>query len=181
LAETNFKTISEAKNELKGSFIGTIIKIGELKSGTKNGKDWTKKIFTVEDATASVELVCWGTTEIEKFKQGYKYEFVNPWWKVYEENVSVQLGKYGEAKVIGSSNTEDTKPQPPQQSKETKREPTTVDELGMTKIKNETLLLQKIHNTVQSTLGEGATEADRSSIDLFTKLIYEKFFGGTND
>ena len=108
MTETFIK-IAEAKEVLKGSFIGTIIKAGDLKSGTKDGRDWTKKVFTVQDDSEEAELVAWGD-EIKTFSVGHKYEFVNPWWKTYESKVSVTVGKYGTAKVVGSANTEATTP-----------------------------------------------------------------------
>ena len=116
MAETEFLKILDAKNALKGSFIGVVIKAGDLKSGTTNGKDWTKKIFTVQDDSADADLVAWGAAEIEKFKVGYKYEITNPWWKTYEGKISVSVGNYGNAKVIGTATTEETKPTGPQQS-----------------------------------------------------------------
>jgi len=107
MAETEFLKIVDAKNALKGSFKGAVIHAGDLKSGTKNGKDWIKKIFTIQDDSATVDLVAWDS-EVTNFKVGYVYEIVNPWWKVYEGNASVQVGKYGTAKVIGSANAGDT-------------------------------------------------------------------------
>jgi len=104
-----FLKIAEAKQALKGSFIGTIIKAGDLKSGTKDGRDWTKKVYIIQDDSADAELVTWGD-EIKLFSVGHKYEFVNPWWKTYEGKVSVSVGKYGTAKVVGSANTEETTP-----------------------------------------------------------------------
>jgi len=112
MTETDFIKIVDAKNVLKGSFKGTIIHVGDLKSGTTNGKDWTKKIFIIQDDSADAELVCWGAAEIEKFKMGCVYEFVNPWWKIYEGKVSVQLGKYCNVKVVGSTNTGGSSPAP---------------------------------------------------------------------
>ncbi len=109
MAETEFLKITEAKQALKGAFIGTVIKASDLKSGTKDGRDWTKKVFVVQDDSADVELVTWGD-EIKLFAVGQKYEFVNPWWKTYEGKVSVSIGKYGSAKVIGSANTEEPIP-----------------------------------------------------------------------
>lgn len=109
MTETEFIKISEAKEQLKGSFIGTVIKAGDLKSGTTNGSDWTKKVFTVQDDSADADLVAWGD-EIKQFTVGHKYEFTNPWWKTYEGKVSVSVGKYGTAKVIGSANQAETAP-----------------------------------------------------------------------
>jgi hypothetical protein len=115
MAETEFIKIADAKNVLKGSFKGIIIKAGDLKSGTSNGRDWTKKIFTIQDESGDTDLVAWGD-EVNNFKLGYKYEITNPWWKTYEGKVSVTVGNYGNSKVIGAAEAEETKPTGPQQS-----------------------------------------------------------------
>jgi hypothetical protein len=109
MAEIEFIKIADAKNVLKGSFRGIIIKSGDLKSGTSNGKDWTKKIFTIQDDSGDADLVAWGD-EIANFKVGYKYEITNPWWKTYEGKVSVSVGNYGNSKVIGAATEEETAP-----------------------------------------------------------------------
>lgn len=112
MAETEFVKIADAKNVLKGSFRGIIIKSGDLKSGTSNGKDWTKKIFTIQDESGDADLVAWGD-EVNNFKIGYKYEITNPWWKTYEGKVSVSVGNYGNSKVIGAATEEETEAPPP--------------------------------------------------------------------
>ena len=128
MSETEFLKIADAKTALKGSFKGIIIKAGDLKSGTSNGKDWTKKIFTIEDESGTAELVTWGE-EVSQFKMGYKYEIVNPWWKTYvdKQNIShitVQVGNYGTAKVIGSNKEiPDTPTPPPAQTLKDKPKP----------------------------------------------------------
>lgn len=115
MTETDFVKILDAKAVLKGSFKGVIIKAGDLKSGTTNGRDWTKKIFTIQDDSADAELVAWGD-EVNQFKVGYMYEIVNPWWKTYEDKITVTVGKYGEAKVVGSGNDAPPPTSSPQQS-----------------------------------------------------------------
>lgn len=173
----DFIKIADAKAALKGSFKATVIKVGDLKSGTKNEKDWTKKVFTLEDDTDNVELVAWDD-EISTFKLGYLYEIVNPWWKVYEGKTSVQVGKYGTAKVIGSDKTiPDTPPMPKEQSTLTEStekpaEPKRLDAITAQKVEEESMLLKKIHNNVQKTLGEDKPDV----INLFTELIYKKYF-----
>jgi len=96
-----FITLADARQAMKGSFIGTVIKAGDLKSGTTNGKDWTKKNFTIEDVTGQVELTAWGD-EINRVKVGCKYEFTNPWWKNYEGEVYLAFGKYATVKLVGT-------------------------------------------------------------------------------
>lgn len=98
---TDFITIKDAIADNKGNFVATVSKIGDLKSGTRNGKDWSMKKITVEDATASLEIGCFNE-EMELFKIGCKYEIL-PWWKErYEGNPNVGIGKYGQVKLIGT-------------------------------------------------------------------------------
>lgn len=121
---TEFVTIKEAVDANKGNFIGTVIKQSELKSGTKNGRDWTRRIFTIQDATSEVELTCFGD-EIQFFKVGGKYE-IFPWWKEkYEGKTNLGIGKYGKAHLIGTDeiNNKPTESEPTPESKPTTEPP----------------------------------------------------------
>jgi len=177
---------------LKGSFKGVIIKQGDLKSGTKDGNDWTKKVFTIGDDSGSVDLVTWGD-EIKQFEIGKLYEFVNPWWKTYEGKVSVQIGKYGTAKFIGDAKPEDTmvsekdtqtvpKEHISSQSKlteqkkpdESKIEKLTDIELGT--VDDATVKLLAISLAVGEKVKEFAKEPDRTFVMEATKIIYQTFF-----
>lgn len=121
---TNFLTIKECVAAKKGSFIGVVVKQGDLKSGTTNGKDWTKKTFTIQDTTADVILTAWGDEEISRFKVGNKYEFTNCWWKEYEGKVTLAVGNYAVIKLIGTDwiakneKTQETLPEhPPEETR----------------------------------------------------------------
>ncbi len=173
MAETEFLKIADAKTALKGSFRGVIIKAGDLKSGTSNGKDWTKKIFTIQDDSGDTDLVAWGE-EVATFKVGSKYEITNPWWKTYEGKVSVSVGNYGNAKVIGTATAEETAPPPQQKSLDTPK-PDNLDEMTTNRVRDETILLKKMYDTVKLTLG--AVDDDKERLLLFTQLIYQKYFG----
>jgi len=181
----DFIKIKDAKEALKGSFKATVIKVGDMKAGTKNGKDWIKKVFTLEDDTDNVELVAWDD-ETTQFKLGYLYEIVNPWWKVYEGKVSVQVGKYGTAKVIGSDKSiPETPPPPPQQTltekpkteqkpDESKIEKLTDIELGT--VEDATVKLLAISLAVGEKVKEFTEEPDRTFVMEATKIIYDRFF-----
>jgi len=179
----DFIKIADCKTALKGSFKGVIIKQGDLKSGTtKDGKDWTKKVFTIGDDSGEADLVAWGD-EIKLFSVGSTYEIVNPWWKTYDGKISVQVGNYGTATLIGTDKSiPDTPPMPKEQStlttEETKKPAgdKNLDRITDEQVKLETLLLSKIHNTVTKTLGEEKKDTD-SIILTFTELIYKKYFG----
>ena len=99
---TEFVTIKEAVDANKGNFIATVTKVGDLKSGTSKGKDWSLKKITVQDSTADLDITCFGSEEIGLFKLGGKYE-IFPWWKeLYEGKANVGIGKYGQIKLIGT-------------------------------------------------------------------------------
>jgi len=118
---TDFQTIEQCKLAKKGSFIGVIIKQGDLKSGTSNKgtsseKDWTNKRFTITDANDEIELTAWGN-EIEKFKVGNKYEFTGFWFKEYQGTMQLSVGKGGKVNLIGTDSGNwkpTTSPQPAQ-------------------------------------------------------------------
>jgi len=102
-----FLKISEARDAMKGSFVGTIRSAGDLKSGTKDGRDWTKKVFIIEDDSTAVDMVAWGD-DISKFKVGNRYEIVNPLWKEYNGDITVNISRYCQVKLIGTSGTQST-------------------------------------------------------------------------
>ena len=104
---TDFVPINDAKNDKKGSIKGTIITMGNLKSGTtKTGADWTRKDCEIEDKSGSVKLTIWGE-DITKFKLGYVYEIVNPQWKMHDDTPQVQPSKYGSFTCVGVAETKD--------------------------------------------------------------------------
>ena len=199
----DFVKIKDAKEALKGSFKGIIIKASDLKSGTTNAKDWTKKTFTIEDDSGKAELVTWGE-EVSQFKVGYTYEIVNPYWKTYVDkqnvpHITVQVGKYGTAKVIGSDKSIPDTPQPPKeqtvlesgsqsapeftspqitQSKgrtdESKIEKLTDIELGT--VQDATVKLLAISLAVGEKLKEFTEEPSREFVMEATKIIYQNYF-----
>ena len=109
---TDFITITEAKAALKGSIKAIVINESDLKAGTTNGKDWTKRSFTIEDSSGRIEMTTWNE-DVKKFKVGYTYEIVNPWWKEYEGKPQLDLGKYAQVTMVRSDKapTEATQPQ----------------------------------------------------------------------
>lgn len=180
----DFVKIAAAKEALKGSFKGVIIKAGDLKSGTKEGKDWTKKIFVIEDDTGQVDLVTWGD-EIKKFSVGYTYEIVNPWWKTYENKITVQVGNYGTAKVIGSEKAiPDTPPPPKEQTvisppKTEKPDESKIEKLSDNELETVVEATKKIlaiSLAVGKELEKVTEDPDRTFVMEATKIIYDKFF-----
>ncbi len=111
---TEFQTLKECIEAKKGAFIGVIIKQSDLKSGTSNKgtkseKDWTNKRFTIsgEDGI-EIELTAWNV-EIDKFTVGNKYEFTGFWFKEYNDEPQLAVGKFGKVNLIGTA-TIPTKP-----------------------------------------------------------------------
>ncbi len=98
---SDFINIAEARQNLKGSITGIIIKETDLKAGTSNGKDWTKKTFTIQDESDTIDITTWGE-DTNKFKVGLVYQIVSPWWKMYEGKAQLSLGKYAQVTLIGS-------------------------------------------------------------------------------
>lgn len=178
----DFLTIAEAKAAMKGSFVGVVITAGDLKSGTKDGKDWSKKVYQIQDATATVPLTTWND-DIAKFKIGGKYEIVNPWWKEYQGNVQLELGKYCEVKLVGT----DEIPKPGQFHNETPEQGTAhpiegepepkLPELSANSkqvVSMNTALLAQIEQEVKATLKDlGITDMNGQKIGLYVKLNFE--------
>lgn len=186
----DFVKIKEAKEALKGSFKGVIIKAGDLKSGTSNGKDWTKKTFTIEDESGGADLVAWGE-EVSQFKLGYTYEIVNPWWKTYVDkqnvpHITVQVGNYGTAKVIGSDKSiPDTPPQPKEQTvqsppkTEVKSDESKIEKLSDNELETvveATKTLLAISLAVGEEVKKIAGEPSREFVMEATKIIYQTYF-----
>lgn len=103
---TEFQTLDKAKAGEKISFIGVVIKIGELKSGTNDKGDYTYKRLTIQDSTAAVELTVWND-EIKKFVLGGKYEIIKAYAREYKGSVTLGI-QYAEVKLIGTANNEST-------------------------------------------------------------------------
>ena len=112
---TNFGSIAAARQTMKGSFIGKVISAGDLKSGTTDdGKDWTNKQFRIEDSSGKITLTAWGE-EIKLFEVGKTYEFTTPWWRNYNNETVLALGKFAKVKMVDAispSTTAAASPEP---------------------------------------------------------------------
>jgi len=95
-------SLADARQAMKGDFRAIVITIGELQSGTSEKGDWTKKNITIEDKTARMSFAAWGD-EIKLFELGETYDFVQPWFKEYNGDVTLAIGKYCKVtKAIGA-------------------------------------------------------------------------------
>ncbi len=108
---TEFKTLKECIEAKKGSFIAVCIKESDLSAGTSQNGDWTKKVITLQDTTADLEITVWND-DIKIFKLGGKYELIGVYWKEYNQNWTANFGKYSSAKLIGTGTTQTTMPEP---------------------------------------------------------------------
>ena len=89
---TDFISVSDYKNTKEGSFIGVVIKASEVASGDSNGRKWKKRVFTVEDATANIEITAWNE-KVDGLTIGDKCEFLNLGQKPYNGKIFFNLGK----------------------------------------------------------------------------------------
>ena len=96
---TNFVSIAEAQQAKKGNIVATVINIGELKAGSKDGKDWTRKDITLQDTSGTQVLTAWND-DIQKFELNKTYEITSPFWKEYEGKPQLSLGKYANLKQV---------------------------------------------------------------------------------
>lgn len=91
----NYVTIAEARLNPKGtSLIVKVASIGELKSGeSKSGDKWKRQQAVLVDKSDNQELTLWGG-DIGRIEQGKFYKLVTPYWKEYEGDLQLSLGKY---------------------------------------------------------------------------------------
>lgn len=112
MSET-FLTIAEAKSkfislgEKNGSFIATVITVGDLKSGTKNNEDYSYKKFTLKDDSDTVEITTWGN-DVNRLKKGVQYKFTKPYWNTYKETAQISFNQYGSVEEV-TGQTEQTR------------------------------------------------------------------------
>lgn len=95
---TEFISLSDARQAMKGNFVGTVMAISDLKAGSKDGKDWTNKRITIEDTTARITLTAWND-EIKLFEHGKTYEFESCWFQLYKEDVNLSISKFGKVRL----------------------------------------------------------------------------------
>ncbi len=105
---SEFLSIADARQAMKGSIVATVTNIGDLKSGTNAKGDWTMKIITLADGSGREDMAVFNE-EIKLFKLNYKYEIVNPWWKVNEKNeLAFTLGQYAKVKAVSEAPIQET-------------------------------------------------------------------------
>jgi hypothetical protein len=85
-----YVTIAEARLDPKGtSLIVKVVSIGDL----KKGDDWKRQSVVVKDNSDSQEIMTWNK-EIGLLEIGKCYKLDKPYWKEYEGDLQLSLGKY---------------------------------------------------------------------------------------
>ncbi len=187
---TDYIKIKQCKEEMKGSFVGIVIKAGDLKSGTTNGKDWTMKNFTIEDDSDSVELTAWDSDEIEQLKLGNTYEVTGYWWKEYKNVVGIQQGKFGTLSLRDTAKTQTKIPEQNPVSSEKEIPPAPKGEGSVNGEPlpepsaflleftiQETLEMLQIEQVVRATMRKFVPETfilDGGKVGMFVKEIYRE-------
>lgn len=184
---TEFQTLDQAKHGEKISFIGIVVKIGDLQSGTNNSGNYTYKRITIQDVTASVEITAWNE-DIKKFVLGGKYEIINAYGKEYQGTVGLGI-QYAEVKLIGTDKAQSTMDETPQQSAllEEKQEttPNVESKIPATNpnladfIEGEMVAMLQIEKEVRSNLHHfkplpKMDDYDGSYVGMLTKEIYRE-------
>lgn len=169
---TDFSSILTAKESKKGHVKGVIIRQSDLKSGTtKNGKDWTMKTFTLQDASDELQIVAFDD-EIKKLEVGHAYEIESPWWQEHEGKVSVKFGKYIKITDVGNAPAQTT-----MDEAQAKPEIPVPNENFTEFVMDETIKILQIEEIVKSTLGKLAPKGwhvNPETLKTYMELIYNE-------
>lgn len=176
---SELKSISDCIEAKKGSFIGVVISAGDLKSGTKDDKDWSRKSFIIEDNTARITAVMWNN-DVNALKLGQKYEFTNWWFKEHEGQIQITKGNYGKLKEVEGSFGDSNTPQTSQASEidppRTQDLPSLpeLDENTQALIHDNTILLLQIESTIRKSMQEfiTPTRINDSQVGRYSRLIF---------
>jgi len=186
---TEIITIKEAKANLKGAIKATVVKVGDLNAGSKNGKDWTNRKFTLDDGSEIIDITCWND-DTKKFQLGVTYQIVNAWWKEYQGKPQLDLGRYAQVTIVGSDKVpEQTKIETPgvkQIPTPTSAEPKTPepesDEMGPDwdgkPIRSKVAGLESHENcwavAVQEAMKTYPSQNDKHSMMILAQVFYKK-------
>lgn len=172
---TEFISLSDARQAMKGSFVGTVISIGDLKSGTKDGNDWSNKKITVEDTSARITLTVWNE-EIKLFELNKTYEFHTPWFKMYKDEPVLALGKFAQIVKITSTQQEAiTANEPEKPIDDTSLESLPeISDMFKDFIRIETVSLLSIEAEVRETMKPFRKIINDQHVGMITKEIYRE-------
>lgn len=171
---TDFISIKEAKDNLKGNICATVVNISALKSGTTDNGDWVMKLITFDDGSDRVDIAAFSETEWSKFQLGAKYEIVNVWWKLKDSKLSVNFGNYYNIKKVSEPTEQTTVDKPvekPSTDKSKEQAPTGLVEF----VDEQNKILNAITKMVHADIAKQTKENEQVRGDIVwvrTKEIY---------
>ena len=176
---TEFTSIKQAKENLKGNICGIVVKIGSLKSGTAAKGDWSMKVITIDDGSDMVDIAAFGESEYSKFVIGAKYEIENPWWKMKDNKLSVNFGQFCKIQQVSEAPN-----QTMMDNNTSKEEQTTIDaklekfsEEDLTKIQFSATQMFRIKKEVEKIIKTYEINPNGGMLWEMTKIIYNESFG----
>lgn len=170
-----FKQIKDCVVDSKISFIGVVTKQGDLKSGTKEGTDYSYKKFTLHDITGDIELTAWNN-DIEKFVIGGKYEIINAWCKEYKGKLTLGI-QYAEVRFIVKADVQATMEELPDKKNaapKLKLGEFNDDMKGI--VSAETVTMLMIRKRVIDTIEPFDKDPNQGMVWQMTEKIYDKHF-----
>ena len=102
----NQVSISKAPESKNWVISGTISKIGETKTGEKNGNSWAMCNVTILDDSGEGQITLWNE-EIQQIQLGKKYS-IQGYTREYEGKKSLAVGKYGKIELLGDQDASQT-------------------------------------------------------------------------
>lgn len=183
--QIEFVTLEEARDAQKGSFVGVVIKIGDLKSGTNSRGEWTMKIITIQDATATMKMACFNE-EITTFTLGHKYKIENPWWKMKDSKLSLQLGQYAKVTRISDAPIQESIEDSTQtisdninkhqaEIKKILDSLPPLPQLELDIINTESLHMWQVNQAINQNISQYEIDANKGMTWNMTEIIYNKF------
>ncbi len=177
---TDFFSISDARQAMKGSFVGTVTNIGDLKSGTNAKGDWTMKIITISDGSGREDMAVFND-EIKLFKLNCKYEITTPWWKEKDGKLSLTLGQYAKVKMVSEDSPPETTIPIDDESQErinkiNKKVDSLpeIDEILAKEADFMSLTMYQIKQRIDKNIRQFEDSPNQGMIWEMTKIIYEK-------
>lgn len=177
------------EDKKSSSICATVIKIGDLKSGTSSKSDWTKKDITLKDDSGEQVLTAWNN-DIKKFELNITYKIENPYWTIYDGKPQLSLGQYATVTIaVKPSDTVTTFPtqrnttspdsdeylrKRQAEMHEKLKELPPLDEDEAIYIRTRTVHLYQINNLIRETLEEFDPLPNGAMVGQFTRIIKDE-------
>lgn len=176
-----YELIHTAKANKKGGIIVKVIGVGNVETGVGSSGDWKKQIATLQDNSATIDMVIWGD-DVGKLDQGQYYKIENPFWSTYKDETQLALGKYAklhlteEVALLPANGTPPTptvaSPEVPTSTTQSKL-PTIPDTLKEFVIHEDDFLLQ-IGQIIEANHKQHGIVINGQKIGLHVKEIYRE-------